>query len=454
MYRKPKRIPTIVALVILIIGIGGGIFLVENRTSTTPLADVSTEPQAVQITNLTDSSYSVVWFTNKATQGSVVYNASQSKEKNVAVDDRDIDGTGQKYITHHVTLKNLQPQNTYNFQILSEGKTYKDLNNKEYAVTTPAKPESVSQLEPAYGEVVTQEDLPAEGALVIVNMPRSLPLSTVVKSSGNWLIPLNIARTIDLKTYTSTPPIIISVSVQLSTDPTQSARATTDTDHDSPVPTIKLGKSYNFRAADGEVKETELALNSQTLGEAAADKQPDIFTVASPEQNGKFVSTKPLFRGTGIPNNDVTIEIVSPKKISGKTTVSDKGIWTWTSTTELNPESYIARISSKNSQGKVESIERNFLVFKSGTQVLGEATPSSSITVSPTPTLSPTPISGVGAPSTPSATLKPSATPTSAAASASAVPVSGSGDLTIMIISLGIVFILGGIYKLIIPSGL
>ncbi len=455
MYKKARRIPTIIGILILIIGIGGGIFLIENRTSSQTSADITLQPQSVQITNLADSSFSVAWLTQKPVSGSVVLINTDGSEQ-IVFDDRDAKGESKDYLTHHVTIRNLTPETKYQFILLSGSKKFFDANNKNYMLTTPSKSTEVLSLEPAYGEVVTSKDQPATGALVIIYMPRGLPLSTTVKSSGNWLVPLNIARGVDLKPYSSASPIILSVSVYASTLEEDQARATTDTDSDSPVPVIKLGKSYNFRAEDKPEKTDPVIAqksNDQILGTTSSNKEKsNSFAVLSPEENARFVSTKPLFRGTGIAGKEVLIEILTPKKISGKTTVSESGTWFWTTPVDLPTDKNTVRISSVDASAKKLTVERSFVVFKSGTQVLGESTPSASLTPTPTtnpltsPTRTPTPTIAIGSPATPSATLTPTPdepTPTTK------IPVSGSGDLTMMFVSLGATLVIAGIGRLI-----
>ncbi|MBI2028981.1 fibronectin type III domain-containing protein [Candidatus Gottesmanbacteria bacterium] len=431
MYHQAKKIPTIVALLLLIIGIGGGIYLVEQRTSGPTKALVSIEPSVVQITNITDSSFSIVWLTNEPASGTVAYGTNPNQVESIAFDDRDIDSLSKPYTTHQVTLRNLSPKNTYYFTILSSDKKFNN-GDKPYSITTPLKPDTSSDLEPAYGQVVDQQNQPAQGALVILNLPRSLPLSTLVKDSGNWLVPLNIARDINLNLYTNSSASSIPISITILLNPEDKATATTDTKNDSPVPPITIGKTYNFEGLESKKKNENpktLAMETEVLGKSSNSK----VEVLIPQDGQTFVSTKPLFRGIGMPGEDVLLEISQTPLITGKTIVSEEGRWSWSSPKDLAPDKHKITITTTEENGDEVSFVRNFLVFKSGTQVLGDATPSAS---TPTPT------------SSPSATLQPLFTPTPTTTPLP-VPVAGSFEYTLILIAGGSILSVIGFAKLI-----
>lgn len=432
MYHQAKKIPTIVALLLLLIGIGGGIFLVEQRTSPTTKASVSIEPTSVQITNITNNSLSVVWLTKEATTGTVVFGTSANETEAVAFDDRDIDSQTKPYTTHHVTIRNLKPKTAYYFSILSGDKKFIN-GNQPYSLTTPEKPDATNELEPAYGQVVTSQNTPAEGALVILNLPRSLPLSTLVKDSGNWLIPLNIARDINMNLYQNPKGTPIPISITVLSGVTDKATATTDTKNDSPVPPITIGKTYDFEGIESKKNTTQP--QEIAMGQTATKT----VNVIVPEEGASFVSTRPLFRGTGIVEEEVLLQITGGQQITGKTTVAADGRWSWTPPKDLSPDKHKLTVTTTDENGDEISFVRNFLVFKSGTQVLGDATPSGS---TPTPTVA------VGAPSTSSATLQPLFTPTPSATPAS-IPVAGSYEITLYLLAAGSILSLLGFAKLI-----
>lgn len=443
MYNRTKKIPTIIALLILIIGIGGGIFLLENRPSSSSKATGSSEPQSILITNLSDTSFSVTWLTSQPLPGSLTYRSKNSTDQ-VALDDRDVDITDKpkSYLTHHITVRNLTPATNYEFTIISGDKNYQDAG-KPYSVTTAPKLETGSSLEPAYGQVTNSQNQPAEGALVIINLPQSLPLSTLVKASGNWLIPLNMARSIDLKPYSSSSIIPVSIDIFSTVD--EKAHAITDTNNDSPVPPITLGKTYNFQGLQGKKASGEqIASQNQEKNILGKETEKKVDIIA-PTEGSSLVSNRPLIRGKGIPNKEVIIKIESTQTITGKTTVDANGLWSWTPPKDLSPDKHKITITTTDENGNKVILERNFLVFKSGTQVLGEATPSGTITSTPSPTGKITPSPGTGGGSSPSATLKPLMT---GSPTPSKMPVSGNVSNTIIFVGVGMILIIVGFAKL------
>lgn len=434
MYNRVTKIPTIVGLFILLIGLGSLIFLIESRTNSNLKAETTNNPQLVKLTNLTESSFTVIWFTKDKVTGSLSYGTSRNSMSQIAFDERDIDNNPKQYISHYVTIRGLEPKTTYYFSILSGGKKFIE-TDKPYSIQTAEKENISLNIEPAYGQVLNQQNQPAAGSIVVLNMPKSLPLSSLVKDSGNWIIPLNIARDENLKVYKAEAPLIESIVVYSSID--EKAQAVTNTNNDSPVPPITIGKTYDFKDLESKKQQeqniAQVQPSKSVLGEKAEKKfKVDIFT---PEEGATFVSNKPLFRGSGIPNKEVTVEILSTEKITGKTTVNKDGTWSWTPPQNISPDKHIIRITTTNENGKQVVMERNFIVFKSGTQVLGEATPSASL-ITPTVTKS----------ASVTASVKPSLSPKPTATS-STVPVSGNLSTTMMLVVSGLVFFMIGFAK-------
>lgn len=125
--------------------------------------------QDVEITNVTDSAFTVTWVSNKKYIGEVYY---QSEGKNwfpifsqmgkeVAFDDRDVElnqegeyvevaeGAKERY-THHITIRNLMPEQGYSFRV---GGAINGKQTSVDSVKTTALTEDISTPDPAYGEI-------------------------------------------------------------------------------------------------------------------------------------------------------------------------------------------------------------------------------------------------------------------------------------------------------------
>lgn len=431
--QKTKRIPTILAIILLVITVASIGFLFEAITKQDAKASLSIEPKSVMVTNLTDTSFTFTWQTDELATGTLLVTSASGK-KYSSFDERDITGKMGKYLTHSITVRTLAPSTAYDVTVLSNGKKY-PINPKEkksFSVTTlPTLTNDAPLMDPAFGSVQTTSGLPAEGALVYLSLEGSQTLSTLVRTSGSWVIPLSLVRTQDGAAYVAFQDRINeTIIMQLGTG---ESRITTDTLNDAPVPDIILGQPYDFRGRDAK-KTTPATLAQQPLAPTTNPKQAVLGTMSdtsisgaaltTPVQGASVSSTKPLITGIGIPGKTVTITMGISDPTIGSTTIGKDGIWRYTPKQALAPGKQSVTITTVDKKNKPIAITHTFTVLKSGSQVLGDATPSGTIEITPTPT--------------------EEATPT-AELIADEIPTSGSFLPTLLLIVLGCsLFISGG----------
>ncbi len=388
----PKKIPTLVGLLLLALFVGVFIVLFERSASSPAKADSLTSPKNIIVTNVTDKSFTVTWTTDTPTTGALSVTGEGTKSQTV-FDERDIAGRKdmmESYRTHSATLRNAEPETIYTFSFLSGGKPFRSADS--FTVQTgPQLPGSVS-LEPAYGTIRTTDNQPAEGALVYLTIDGSQKLSAVTSTNGTWLIPLNLIRAATLSEYLPTKERMTeSLTV---VHPDGNASATTDTLNDAPVPQMQIGKTYDFRrqqanAVPGQRQEPTAVLGETTQQTQSTSGFP--VTIVKPGQNTAVPSNLPLIQGTGVPGNTVAIALGITSPTGGSAVVGGDGIWRFTPTTALNPGKQSVTITSLDTTGNAVAVTHMFDVLKSGTQVLGEATPSA--TLAPTVSLTPAPTS-------------------------------------------------------------
>lgn len=431
----PRKIPTILGILLLIALLAGIGFIMEQFSRGQTRASTSIEPKGVVVTNITDTSLTFVWQTDQAATGNLLI-ASPSGKKYSAFDERDAIGKMGKYFSHSVTVHTLQATTLYDVTIVSNGKRYPD-DKKQYQVTTmPTLSSQAPGYDPMYGLVLTSNGTPAEGAIVTATIDGAQTLSTIVRSSGSWVIPLSLVRTQDGAAYLPKEERMnITITVELGG---LESRVMTDTLNDAPVPDITIGQAYDFRGRDAK-KSTQPSMLAQTpvtstakpkqvvLG-ATSDKSTGGIALTAPAQGASITSAKPLITGLGIPGKSVTITIGISNPTIGTTTVGKDGVWRYTPTQALAPGKQSVTITTIDTKNKPVAITHTFTVLKSGSQVLGEATPSA--TLEPTPTMEAT----------------ESATPTEEVPLAGdEIPTSGSILPTLILIVLGcILFIAGG----------
>ena len=111
---KPQpQIPTLVGILILLIGLGGAIYLIESGLRLSSRAQTSSEPREVTLANVTDSSFTVSWLTLEPVSGSIQYKETGLLGiSQTALDIRDQNQTTQRY-THFFQVAGLKLHTRY-----------------------------------------------------------------------------------------------------------------------------------------------------------------------------------------------------------------------------------------------------------------------------------------------------------------------------------------------------
>lgn len=424
----PTKIPTLLGIFLVIVMVSIVAIGSESFMQTQTRASGSIQPAGVTITNISDTTFSVSWTTPQPATGAI------SVAGRVIFDDQDTK-TQEKYTTHIVTFRGATAGTSYDVTILSDGKKSLD-GDKPYTIrTAPTLTTTSGNLEPAYGTIINADKSPVQGALVYVTLDGSQTLSTITKPSGTWLVPLNLIRTKDLTSYL---PITERMNVNITVMGNGlSTTAITDTLNNSPVPDMMLGKTYDFRKANAKTPGAPIALNpipvptkasSAVLGTTSA-KPENTVTLTIPAQGAALPTTLPLIQGTGIPGKNVSIVLGITNPVGGSAIVGSDGLWNYTPNKPLSPGGQSVTITTRDINNKPVAITHLFTIFKSGTQVLGDATPSATLT----PTITLEPIATDTATPTPESTL-----------AAQEPPTSGSILPTVILLLLGIGLMMGG----------
>lgn len=444
-----KRIPTIVGILVLVAGIFGGVYFVNSRQQS-PDAEASM-PKKVRITNVADNKFTISWVTDSPATGLVVYGKLGEKIEMQSVDDRDaIASTAGSFVTHHVTIKGLQPSTQYAFRISSGSeKSLYDNNGSPYTVTTGSVLSTTPPAETIYGVISNASLLPAVGAIVYLEIPGATPLSTLVKSSGNWTIPISTARNTAMTAYVQYDPSATVLTIRVEDGKLQ-ASASVNTANSAPVPEITMGQTYDFLQSpligndnvivDEPKSEDVIAEGGSTPGIFNIDPLGNIATASSdvtlinPAKDGEIVSTTlPAFRGEG--EEGVVLTITVESEVQTETVVIESdGTWEWTPPIDLEPGEHTITIAYIDLEGVQRLLKRSFVVEASSGLPSFESTPSASI--KPSPLSSPSP--------SPSASARVSQPSTS-----SGVPVSGMFAPTLLTGLLGFVIMVVGVMLLV-----
>ncbi len=192
---KKSKIPTIIGIALLVIGIASGVLLIQNRQIFKLGATPQISPKDVRITNITDSSFTVSWVTDTETEGFIKWGESNSSQKNLVKDEID----SESYV-HITTVQSLSPETSYYFVINSKGTNF-DNNGLPWETKTGPVLAITSSRNLISGTILTSTGAPANQVLVYVSLAGSSPLSVITSQNGGWLIPISSARTSNLNTF-------------------------------------------------------------------------------------------------------------------------------------------------------------------------------------------------------------------------------------------------------------
>lgn len=188
------KIPTLLGLTIIILGMGAGVVLVLQNQPTSILTKAGADevPKNIEVTNIEDESVTISWQTTAKVPGFITFGITSADEQTM-LDDRD-SNTPQPRNTHHVTLKKLSPQTTYQYKIFS-GK----YSSNQEQITTPSTVSSFNNLNPVISSVL-QEGTSTLDGMAYLSISGAKTLSAPIKGHGNFIIPTLKMRTDDLQT--------------------------------------------------------------------------------------------------------------------------------------------------------------------------------------------------------------------------------------------------------------
>lgn len=443
-----RRLPAFSGLAVLVFSLVTITWLSGNALIFGTKAANGSIPRQVQISNITDSSFTVSYFTDEFAIGSINY-GTDSKLGKIGLDDRDqLGGSPVSHKIHHITVKQLTPSTQYLFSIASGDQTFKDT---AYTVSTaPPTSEKPTSQAPAAGSVSRDDgDIPAEG-IVYLSSDTSQLLSVLLKPDGSYLLPLNTLRKKDLSgLLTLSADAVLQMTI---TDSKSKSKISVLASQTNPVPRVVLSKDYTFTANDSVI---EAAVAPAASESAQLPEREDTSKVSSPEiltphNDEKFQDQKPMFTGKALPNTPVDITIHSAQEIKTTVQADENGNWEYRPNVPLQPGDHTITIASVDVSGALQTLTNSFVVHAQGSQFV-EPSVSPSPAFDSTPTMAPSPTLALEPSPTASATPTLEPTPTTQLASPSAgtitqppIPRSGSSDLivfffgTVLFIGVGI----------------
>jgi chitodextrinase len=232
-----SKIPTILGVILLTVGLAAGVLLVGNRQIFRLGASAENAPKDVRVTNISDNTFTVSWVTDKEVLGFVSWGDNENSLTRTEEDD-----VGTVSVTHTTSIKGLLPQQTYFFKINSGGSEY-DNNGLPWQVTTGPSLAETGKSNVISGSVLTSTGSAARDALVYITVGGGSPLSTITSQNGSWVIPLSSARTSNLTSLVTIDEqsTLLEISVNAGADGVSSAQIYPQSA--TPVPAMMLGQA-------------------------------------------------------------------------------------------------------------------------------------------------------------------------------------------------------------------
>ncbi len=396
-----KKLPSYAGFFVLLMTLCVTVLLSGNAFIFISRATVGSEPKNIQISNISDSSFTISYTTDASAVGTISY-GFDTTTPNIALDNRDQQaGKAANYQVHFITVSNLAPATRY-YYVIDSGSQKADNIGSHCEITKAAPLINPQSNQTILSGTVAQSDgsIPKEG-IIYVSTDSSQQLSTLINPDGSYQLPLATMRTTTgSDAATLTPDTVLQLQAVTST---QTSTIKLLESQANQVPKIVLSQNYDFtlspdQSASGSGQTASNSAAFPVLSTPAPVSSPEI---TSPTDTEAFSDRQPLFQGRALPNTEVDITIQSQQEISTTVHSDDSGSWEFRPPQALASGNHTITIKSVDATGVLQTLSRSFTVYAAGSKFIEPSvspiqtptTPiaSASPTLAPTPTTIPTP---------------------------------------------------------------
>lgn len=279
------KIPTLLGLAIIFLGMGAAVFLALREQTLTTQASPDQTPQNVAVTNIEDKSLSISWQTSVAVPAFISY--GQSSFSQTAIDDRD-GGAPKPRTTHHITVKNLAPQTTYKFRLT----TGKLIYPKILTFTTAPETEAQNGLNAVQGLGMEGSEAVSDG-IVYLSVVGATIQSAPMKNLGNFIIPVSKMRREDLQDIFQ-PDQNTTAKIRLISATGEATAQVRLSEIEDPIGPLKIGQNLDLTIpatpsatptpdttkydlnGDGTLNTSDYTIVRRNLGSSPKDKKADL----------------------------------------------------------------------------------------------------------------------------------------------------------------------------------
>lgn len=285
------KIPTTLGLGIIVAGIASGVFLSLKDQVFFTRASPDIIPQNITISNIEDTKVTISWQTSTSTISFVTFGTKDPQQHSV-LDERDTQ-TPESRSLHYVNIKNLLPDSTYLFKIIS-GKHISRVQTFKTA-------KSVS-FQNGFGPIigtVFDGDNPLKEGIAYLSISDAIIQSARLKGLGNFLIPISLMRKLDL-TDTFQPKDDIAKLVIIS-DKGQAIILFKIKAQGTQLPPVRLGQSIDLTRSAQELDKFDLNGDGQINAVDYSEVLQDFGPLREASKNPK--NPKADLNGDGIVDN-------------------------------------------------------------------------------------------------------------------------------------------------------
>lgn len=255
-----RKIPKLFGFLIITVGLFVTIFLAKAETIFEIIAGPGQDPKNIQITNISDISFSLSYITDDKVIGTLKYGETHNTLDKIALDDRDqLNQSINSYKTHSITVKDLDAETSYYFVITSGDEEFSN-DGKPFEIKTGSIIKDIPSFQkPISGRVITPSGQAPEEGLVFVNIIGAAKLSTLLKTNGTYVVPINNLRNESLNNFFKIEDNTI-INIEVISEKLFSS-VNTYPNQISPVPVITLSNNYDF--SSDEKTPTRLHLSNE-----------------------------------------------------------------------------------------------------------------------------------------------------------------------------------------------
>lgn len=279
------KMPTILGLGIIIFGIVAGVILTLREQNFISEAYPSVRAQNITLANIADDSVTISWQTSTPAISFISFGLKNPNETTI-LDHRD-NKTPQAHLLHYVTIKNLLPETTYQYKIIS-GKISSDIS--QFKTATPLSTQT--GMSPIIGSVLDGDQPLAEG-VAYLSITDATTQSSLIKTDGNFLIPIsqirnsNLSGSLLLSEDTVAKLTILSAKGEASAlfklgsfskglPPISLGENLDLTEISDPLPSPSQNLETYDLNGDGKINAADNAIILQNFGPNPKDKQADL----------------------------------------------------------------------------------------------------------------------------------------------------------------------------------